>query len=551
MGRMNKIFYMALGCLWSLLIILAVFLLMRYKYELQTEQEDATRNLVEHAYSIVSALEEQVQNRSLPETEAKKIASLLLSKMNNHSRQYIFAVSRSPSLHYVAHGHLPDLVGKPMAQLGHEYIQVGNNIYQQLEKMGGQGFVRYSWFNQGLQQAQHKVSYAMQSRDWNWLIGSGTYPSAWQQFFYHKALWLSLIMLGVGTLLSWLLWLTRHHFLLQLGEDPKRLSFRIRELGKGIFNQSFPSSFYHTKARCLDALEQAQENLSMSVRDVQWHHEALATALTSSRYYLEQIHPLLEQLMSQSQSSSLESQDSTLWLSRLCEHIQHIKLLEVQAKSEHFQSMVGQLEQLHQHLVLRQRQAHQLQQNIQELKESIEQSNMLMMHMHLEAARNPEEIQSSLDALRTLQEQHHPYVQSLFDQVQQMLTSDYPLIQQSHHIQQLAREGQEYAESFQRTLVLYGKNYQEIKTLLSYIEQNLLLYQQKQEGNQQQKETILSILYHLKTQYQHLNQSMLALQQHAGHIQNILHGFVCLESNSFSDDYVLSRSDEAEATKAG
>jgi hypothetical protein len=526
---MNKNFYGVIASLWALISLLTVFILIHFKQEIEHDEKASTRNLVEHAYSIVSSLETAASEQKLSEKQAKDLATTLLSNMKNHTGQYIFASTQKPTLHYTAHGRTPEVIYKPMINLGKEYIAVGQSIYKQLEQLGGQGFVDYEWYSPGEQKLHKKISYVMKSHRWEWLIGSGTYTRDPSYFFYNRAVWIIAIMVCSAALLTWLLWLIRHHFLLHLGEDPRQIAFRIKELGRGIFNQIFPHDV-HPPPQILDAIEYAQNSIASSIASLKYHSQAMEHCYMKAQTYFDFNQNIVNKLITQSNILSLEYKDSSEWFIKMCEHIKRIKFITYEAGDGYFIPIEEQLEQFHMHSIQRQKQMHLLLQNIQELRESMEQSHMLTLHTQMEMhQQQTDTTKPILIILRELQEKHNEYVQNLYDHINQLNAADLPLIQQTHHIRQLIREGYEYTQKLEHKTEIYSKNHQEIQKTLADIEERFYLHQQKQSTIQNQSEYILSSLYQIKEKNQTIYQNFLEYQQHMKHIKGSLTNFTGIE----------------------
>ena len=534
---MYKRFLLSAIFLWLFLLILSVLMLRDDKRKQDQHHEETAKMLVNQAYNIVSRFERLVRRHTMTKSKAQDIAHQILTQMSHQSQHYVFVASMSPRFRYIVHGYASKGMDSSMPSSGGSRIFSGEKMFQMVKRMGGKGFVQGPWLNTQTQRSQHGMSYLTQTPDWKWLIGSEYRTLSWLEFLLKQRLGFCLLMVGFAGLMTWLLWWLYRGLIQDLGERPEQLGFRIQELGKGLLNQSMHVSPL-PKSPLLGVLEQAQENLSLRIEDIKRHHEGMRLPTEYAYQQLKSIQNFIEKVMNQSSCLSKDYQESTLWLSRLCEQVKDISVLDYEEQVPVSQSLKHQLEQMQQYTLSRQKHMHRLQQAIQELKESIEQSNMLMMHVHIEQIREvqteePQE-ETTLEVLRHQQEQHLRSIQFIFEQVRHLNTSESPLIQQGQNLKELARHNEELFRQLRETLAQYVGYQQDVRTTLHYIEQNLILFQQKHDWNRQQKEMSLNILHDLKQEVQDLTQNVLEIQHHVSHTRSVLLGFSCLDRSSYS-----------------
>ncbi|WP_280954819.1 cache domain-containing protein [Paludibacterium denitrificans] len=102
-----------------------------------------------------------------------------------------------------------------------------------MQSGGGKGFVEYVWDKPGFEQPQSKISYAMVTPRWKWVIGTGIYlddvAAAFQQELITLALEIgvALLLLGMAGVLI------LRSVLGQLGADPRETVAVVKKIAEG------------------------------------------------------------------------------------------------------------------------------------------------------------------------------------------------------------------------------------------------------------------------------------------------------------------------------
>ncbi len=162
------------------LIVLAVFAFIFLKLiipfvseSLYQQKMDATRNVAEAAYSVVSKLHQDYKNSLITENQAKQSALDQLAAIRYENEDYIWVNDMRPVM--LMHPVNSSLNGKDLSDYKDPE---GKLIFKEMVSVvqkDGKGFVPYMWPKPGTEKPVPKISYVIRFDSWDWIIGTGVY----------------------------------------------------------------------------------------------------------------------------------------------------------------------------------------------------------------------------------------------------------------------------------------------------------------------------------------------------------------------------------------
>jgi len=155
------------------LVILNTISLSKGYDSLLEQKHQATKQLVETAYSIIEHHYGLQQKGELTEEQAKKQANSVLTSLRYDTNNYFWVNDFTPTM--VMHPIKPKLIGKNLSAIKDpDGTPLFMNMIR-IAKEKGQGFVPYKWPKPGVDDPVDKISYVKAFTPWQWIIGSGTY----------------------------------------------------------------------------------------------------------------------------------------------------------------------------------------------------------------------------------------------------------------------------------------------------------------------------------------------------------------------------------------
>lgn len=148
------------------------------------ERQNAIRQEVETASSVIVHYQELASKGAMPEGEAKAKALEAVKTMRFGDANYYFIFDSQ--LRMVMQPIKPELEGKDLSENKdpagkHLFVEMANVV-----KASGAGFVPYMWPKPGQQEAVPKISYAKGIPVWGWIIGSGVYVDTVDAVFWAR-----------------------------------------------------------------------------------------------------------------------------------------------------------------------------------------------------------------------------------------------------------------------------------------------------------------------------------------------------------------------------
>jgi methyl-accepting chemotaxis protein len=166
---------MSISIILNMLMIISAFfyLVPLVEQKLMEEKRNASKDVLDIAYTMVSAYATRADKGELTQDDAQKRALSVIKQLRYRDNDYFWINDLEPKM--LMHPIFPSLDGK---FLGNE--RDPNNKYLFVEmvnvvKTNGEGFVSYMWPRPGTTVPVSKLSYVKLFKPWGWIIGSGIY----------------------------------------------------------------------------------------------------------------------------------------------------------------------------------------------------------------------------------------------------------------------------------------------------------------------------------------------------------------------------------------
>ncbi len=218
------------GAIVGVLLVAAVLLITDRELILD-EREQAVRQAVETAHSIVAHFHSQVAGGKLAEADAQKAAVDAVRNLRFSGSEYFWINDMTPVM--VMHPIKPELVGRALSETKDAAGKPLFVLMVDIVKRSGEGYLRYLWPKPGSDQPVLKASYVKGFTPWGWIIGSGVYVDTVDAAVWHHAWKVGLGVLAlVAALLTLGLAITRS-ITRQLGGEPTDVSAITGRLAEG------------------------------------------------------------------------------------------------------------------------------------------------------------------------------------------------------------------------------------------------------------------------------------------------------------------------------
>jgi methyl-accepting chemotaxis protein len=140
---------------------------------LMDERQNAVRQTVETAHSLIAHFHQLATQGKMPEADAKQAALDAIKGLRYSETEYFWVNDMQRIV--VMHAIRADLVGKDMSDLKDAN---GVQLYAEFVKTvkaSGAGYVAYLWAKPGSQDPVPKIAYVKGFPAWGWIVGSGVY----------------------------------------------------------------------------------------------------------------------------------------------------------------------------------------------------------------------------------------------------------------------------------------------------------------------------------------------------------------------------------------
>ncbi|MBV8633703.1 MAG: cache domain-containing protein, partial [Burkholderiaceae bacterium] len=192
----RKLWLLVAGAVIGIALLTAIFLLSERKL-IMGERQDAIRQQIETAHSVISHYESLASKGAMPVDEAKSRALEAVRAMRFGDNNYYFIFGTD--LHMVMQPIKPEMEGKDLSE---NKDPAGKKLFVEIAdavKADGAGYVSYMWPKPGQQEALPKVSYSKLFAPWGWIIGSGVWVDTVESVFLQR---LAMFSLGAAFLVA-------------------------------------------------------------------------------------------------------------------------------------------------------------------------------------------------------------------------------------------------------------------------------------------------------------------------------------------------------------
>jgi methyl-accepting chemotaxis protein len=217
----------------ALLMLIGIAILcsmtLYYAYEAMLQnRRDATRELVDTAYTTLDYYRQQVSAGKLTEAQAQQEAKEVIRHMRFGQGGYFWINDLTPKA--VMHAAKPELEGQDLASIRDTN---GKAIFVEFAQVAransAGGFVDYYWPKPGMSEPVFKVSYVKLLPEWGWVLGTGQYADDAWAFFVDLLILVLEVLLPLLTLLLFASWLIAQSIIRPLRHTEQSL----REIAQG------------------------------------------------------------------------------------------------------------------------------------------------------------------------------------------------------------------------------------------------------------------------------------------------------------------------------
>ena len=168
-----KVAIVAFAAVIPLLLVVLVYILPTIRERLYAEKLQATKQVVDVAYTVLAEIHLQVDRGLATDAEAKTRAIESLKGLRYNKDDYFWINDLTPTM--VMHPFKPELDGKDLRE---NKDPNGKRLFVEMARVcsaNGEGSVDYMWPKPGFESPVPKISYVKLFKPWGWIVGSGIY----------------------------------------------------------------------------------------------------------------------------------------------------------------------------------------------------------------------------------------------------------------------------------------------------------------------------------------------------------------------------------------
>ncbi|OLQ86933.1 chemotaxis protein [Vibrio panuliri] len=388
--------------------------------------------LFRSAYSILTEVEKMAAEGSMPEDQAKALATRLLRNNIYKDNEYVYVAD--DNMDFVAAPLDPQLHGTSF----HDFKDgngdsVGQLILDVLGKSKGQ-MVEYTW-TQKLPDGsiEEKHSIAEKTPHWGWVVGTGIGFNEVNARFWSTAQWQLAMCLVIAASILTILIVAIRRILALLGGEPHEVHSAVRAVANGEIQTSFTNdapqgSIYHAVQQMSLSLAQLVNNLDSSMVALRQELVSLedrASSITQLTDSQQQSTAMIATAMTEMASSANNVADSASDTARNTDEAdkqsQHTQQL-IHNTVDNIQGLAAQLGTASQAVSDLDNDVNNIVKVLDVIGDIAEQTNLLALNAAIEAARAGEQGRGFAvvaDEVRNLAGR----TQSSTKEIQQMITN--------------------------------------------------------------------------------------------------------------------------------
>ena len=251
-------------CLLALLS-LTLFNAYQARDKAYEARQQALRDFVDSADSLVAAIAAEAKAGKLSEDEAKATAIARVGQLR-YAGGAGYITSITPDSVVLNNPASPGINGKNMA--GFQDAK-GSYLYRNIAAVGasaqGSGYLSYWWPRPGAKEASEKLAYAKRSTAWNWDLIAGDYVDDIQQTFVATLVRSVTALALLGALLTVIAWMAARSVLRAIGGEPAVAAAIAHRIAGGDLSQA---GLEHASAAPEGSVIAAVQRMSVQLREL-------------------------------------------------------------------------------------------------------------------------------------------------------------------------------------------------------------------------------------------------------------------------------------------
>ncbi|AEF89414.1 methyl-accepting chemotaxis sensory transducer with Cache sensor [Delftia sp. Cs1-4] len=253
---------------FCLLALLALTLFNAYQARSKAYEarQQALRDFVDSADSLIAAIAAEAKAGKLPEEDAKATAVARVGQLRYAGGAgYITSITTDSVV--LNNPASPGINGKNMA--GFQDAK-GSYLYRSIAAVGasaqGNGYLTYWWPRPGAKEPSEKLAYAKRSTSWNWDLIAGDYVDDIQQAFIATIIKSVAALAVLGALLSLIAWMATRSVLHAIGGEPAVAAAIANRIAAGDLSQTGLEGASHApEGSVIAAVQRMSEQLRQLV----------------------------------------------------------------------------------------------------------------------------------------------------------------------------------------------------------------------------------------------------------------------------------------------
>ncbi len=166
---------MSISIMLNLLMLISAFfyIIPLVEKKLMEEKRNATKDVLDIAYTLVTAYANRADKGELTIQTAQGRALSVIKQLRYRDNDYFWINDLEPRM--LMHPNFPELDGK---NLSNDRDPAGKYLFIEMVNIcneKGEGFVDYMWPKPGTTRPVPKLSYVKLFKPWGWIVGSGIY----------------------------------------------------------------------------------------------------------------------------------------------------------------------------------------------------------------------------------------------------------------------------------------------------------------------------------------------------------------------------------------